>query len=111
MILFYLFLMLPIAAWAIAEFKATLGLRMLIGVFAFLTVGFVCYQTASVKPALEITDLRACLSEINKLNARGDFEKIDAAFRVYESDIKTGRSEYHARIEMLATLRLTENTK
>jgi hypothetical protein len=104
----YVFLLcgaLPIMAWFVAELKGQVWLRLAVGIFAFGVVGMLSFEGGRTKPAFENEDLRACLAEIQRAFARGEFEKIDAAYRAYENDIQAGRGEYGARCEMLATLR------
>lgn len=96
---------LPVMAWLVAEIKGKVGLRLVVGLLAFAAFGTLGFEGGRTKPAFENEDLRGCLAEIESAFAKGEFEKIDAAYRAYESDLQAGRGEYQARREMLATLR------
>ena len=96
---------LPVFTWIIAEVKGKVGLRLLVGVFAFVVIGALCFEGGRMKPSFENEDLRACLKEIQVSVRKGDIARVQRGFHEYDSDIAEGDGEYQSRRMMLMELR------
>ncbi len=96
---------LPVITWFVAEIKGKLGLRLLVGFFAFGVVGMLSFVGGRTKPEYENEDMRACLAEIQVAIQKGDLKRVEAGYREYATDIAEGRDEYHSQQFMLMAMR------